>query len=145
MKILVDADACPVKNIIEKVARELNLQVVMFIDTNHVLESDYSKVEIIGAGKDAVDMALINCCLKDDIVISQDYGVAAMALAKGAKCLNQDGLVYNENNIDMLLFQRHESQKARRAGYRTSNHKKRSAEDDKSFESSLRKMCLLKP
>ena len=145
MKILVDADACPVKNIIEKVARELNLQVIMFIDTNHVLESDYSMVEIIGAGKDAVDMALINCCLKDDIVISQDYGVAAMALAKGAKCLNQDGLVYNENNIDMLLLQRHESQKARRAGYRTSNHKKRSTEDDRSFESSLRKMCLLKP
>ncbi len=51
-------------------------------DTNHVLSSDYSEIKIIGAGADAVDFALINLCHKGDIVVTQDYGVAAMTLEK---------------------------------------------------------------
>ena len=58
MKILVDADACPVKEIIEKVAKQKNIEVVMYIDSSHILSSDYSKIVTISKGRDAVDLAL---------------------------------------------------------------------------------------
>ena len=83
MQIFVDADACPVVGIVEKVAKEHNLPVTLLCDTNHVLSSDYSEVIVVEAGADAVDYKLISICHKGDIVISQDYGVAAMALGKG--------------------------------------------------------------
>ena len=83
MQILVDADACPVVSIVEIVAKEHNLPVTLLCDTNHVLSSDYSEVIVVEAGADAVDYKLISICHKGDIVISQDYGVAAMALGKG--------------------------------------------------------------
>ena len=83
MRVFVDADACPVVGIIEKVAKEYNVPVTLLCDTNHVLFSDYSEVIVVGAGADAVDYKLISICHKGDIVVSQDYGVAAMALGKG--------------------------------------------------------------
>ena len=83
MQIFVDADACPVIGIVEKVAKEHSIPVTLLCDTNHVLSSDYSEVIVVGAGADAVDYKLISICHKGDIVVSQDYGVAAMALGKG--------------------------------------------------------------
>ena len=91
MKIYIDADACPVTRIAEHVAREHNIPVVLLCDTNHVLTSDYSEIRVIGAGADAVDIALINMCRPGDIVVTQDYGVAALALGKGAKAIHQSG------------------------------------------------------
>ena len=84
MQILVDADACPVVVIVEKIAKENSVPVTLLCDMNHVLSSDYSEVVVVGAGADAVDYKLISICHKGDIVVSQDYGVAAMALGKGA-------------------------------------------------------------
>ena len=86
--IYVDADACPVVKQIETVAKSHNIPVTLFCDTNHVLKSAYSEVRIIGAGADAVDFALVNVCRAGDIVVTQDYGVAAMALARGACVIN---------------------------------------------------------
>ena len=83
-RILVDADACPVVRIVEEIARSHSVPVILLCDTNHLLSSDYSEVKVISAGRDAVDFALINLCRKEDIVVTQDYGVAAMALGKGA-------------------------------------------------------------
>ena len=82
MQIFVDADACPVVAIIEKIAKDNSVPVMLLCDTNHVLSSTYSKVVVVGAGADAVDYKLISICHKGDIVVSQDYGVAAMALGK---------------------------------------------------------------
>ncbi|MGE4284921.1 MAG: YaiI/YqxD family protein [Clostridia bacterium] len=141
MKILVDADACPVKNIVIKIARKLELRVLMFIDTSHFLNDGYSEVTMVDKGRDSVDIALINKTENNDIVITQDYGVAAMALAKGAYCINQNGLIYNSGNIDKLLFERHLSQKVRRSGGKTSNPKKRTKEDDEQFEKAFMQMC----
>ena len=62
MRVFVDADACPVVGIIEKVAREHNVPVTLLCDTNHVLSSDYSEVIVVGAGADAVDYKLIGIC-----------------------------------------------------------------------------------
>jgi uncharacterized protein YaiI (UPF0178 family) len=115
VKIYVDADACPVVGIVEQVARKNNIPVVLLCDTNHVLSSDYSEVKIIGAGADAVDFALINMCKKCDIVVTQDYGVAAMALGKGAYAIHQSGKWYTNDNIDRMLMERHLNKKSRRA------------------------------
>lgn len=142
MQILIDADACPVIKITEKTAREYQIPVTLLCDTNHILQSDYSTVKTIGAGADAVDFALINLCKKGDIVVTQDYGVAAMALGKGAYAIHQSGRRYTDENMDRLLMERHLSKKARRASAK--NHLKgpvkRSKEDDLVYEQSLRKL-----
>lgn len=139
VRIYVDADACPVVGIVEKLARKYKIPVTLLCDTNHVLESSYSEVKIIGAGADAVDYALIGLCHKGDIVVTQDYGVAAMALGKGAYAIHQSGKWYTEENIDRMLMERHLAKKARRAKKR--NHlkgpKKRRSEDDERFEISF--------
>jgi len=138
MKILVDADGCPVKNIVVKIAKEYKIPVTMFADTSHFIDDGYSKVVIVGKGYDSVDFALINNVNKGDIIITQDYGVATMALSKKAYAINQNGLVYTDENMDQLLFQRYLSQKIRRSGGKSINPKKRKKEDDQRFEKSLR-------
>ena len=141
MTIYIDADACPVTCIAERVAREKSIPVVLLCATNHVLKSDYSEVKIIGAGADAVDIALINLCRAGDVVITQDYGVAAMVLGKGARALHQSGRVYSDGNISGLLESRHIAKVQRR---KSKNHlkgpRKRTPEDDKRFEESLRRL-----
>ena len=102
MQIFVDADACPVVAIIEKIAKDNSVPVMLLCDTNHVLSSTYSKVVVVGAGADAVDYKLISICHKGDIVVSQDYGVAAMALGKGAYAIHQSGKWYTNDNIDQI-------------------------------------------
>lgn len=145
MRIYVDADACPVIPIVEQVAEKNNIAVTLLCDTNHVLDSDYSEVKIIGAGADAVDFALINLCRKNDIVVTQDYGVAAMALGKGAYAIHQSGKWYTDENIDQMLMERHLGKKARRASGK--NHlkgpKKRTGEDDVRFQRSFEKLVMI--
>lgn len=133
MKILVDADACPVKNEIEKIAKNYGISVYMFIDTSHILESGYSKIITVDKASDSVDIALINHTQSGDIVVTQDYGVAAMALGKRAYAINQNGLIYTTENIDRLLFERHIGKKVRRSGGRTGSIKKRTTDDDERF------------
>ena len=142
IKVLVDADACPVKDIIVRTAKELGLEVVMFADTSHILDDGYSRVVTVSQGRDAVDIALINQTRQGDIVVTQDYGVASMALGKQAYAINHNGLIYDTSNIDRLLMERFLSQKIRRAGGRTPNHKKRSNRDNLKFERAFRKLCI---
>lgn len=92
MQIFVDADACPVVGIVESIAEKYNIPTTLLCDTNHVLYSDYSEVIVVGAGADAVDYKLISICHKGDIVVSQDYGVAAMALIFLLRVLQQDSV-----------------------------------------------------
>lgn len=137
MRILVDADACPVKELIIKIARQRNIPVIMIMDTSHTWQSEYATVITVDKARDGVDLALINLSEKNDVVISQDYGVAALALGKGLRALNQNGVIYSSSNMDKLLFERHLGQKIRRGGGRTKNQRKRTREDDERFEQSL--------
>jgi len=139
MRILVDADACPVVKIIERTAKLYGVEVVLFCDTNHVLFSEYGSVRTVGAGADAVDFALTAECKKGDIVVTQDYGVAAMILSKGAYGLHQSGMRYTDENIDRLLAERHMAKKARmsRAKHHVKGPKKRTQEDDLRFHAAL--------
>lgn len=144
MKIFVDADACPVVRIVERVAKEHKVSVCLLCDTNHILQSDYSEVRTIGAGADAVDFALINMAARGDIVVTQDYGVAAMALGKGCYGIHQSGRLYTNENIDQLLMERHMAKAARRAS--SKNHlkgpRKRTREDDEHFEEAFQRLVL---
>ena len=88
MRVFVDADACPVVRIVEKIAEKYGVPVTLLCDTNHVLSSDYSEVIIVGAGADAVDFKLISLSHQGDIVVTQDYGVAVMALGKKAYAIH---------------------------------------------------------
>ena len=145
MQIFVDADACPVVRIVEEVAEKYRIDVTLLCDTNHILSSDYSEVIVVGAGADAVDYKLISICHKGDIVVSQDYGVAAMALGKGAYAIHQSGKWYTNDNIDQMLMERHLNKKARRSSHK--NHlkgpKKRTEEDDERFAQSFEKLVLV--
>ena len=123
MHIYVDADACPVIGIVERIAKSHNIAVTLLCDTNHYLTSNYSEVVYVGAGADAVDFA-------------------AMALSKGAYAIHQSGKWYTNENIDLMLMERHISKKARRAS--SKNHmkgpRKRSDKDDLNFEASFERL-----
>lgn len=142
MKIYVDADACPVTRIVEKLAKKYEIPCVLLCDTNHVLSSDYSEVVIVGAGADAVDFKLISLLSKGDICVSQDYGVAAMALGKSCYAIHQSGRWYTNENIDRMLMERHLAKKTRRSSKK--NHlkgpSKRTPEDDRRFEESFERL-----
>lgn len=140
MRIIVDADACPVKDIIERTAKKYSIDVVMFVDENHILYSDYSKIITVSQGKDAVDIALANNIKRGDIAVTQDYGVASLALGKGAFAIGMTGLIYDSDNIDRLMFERFlhgkiRNSKTHRA--KIKHIKKRSNEDDTRFEKNL--------
>ena len=141
MTIFIDADACPVTRIAERIAKQYNIPVTLLCDTNHVLTSDYSGIIVVGAGTDAVDLALINLCKQGDIVVTQDYGVAALALGKGVRAIHQSGRWYTDDNIDAMLMERHMAKKARRSA---KNHlkgpSKRTKEDDMRFAESFERM-----
>ena len=145
MQIFVDADACPVVSIVEAVAKKYRVAVTLLCDTNHVLYSDYSEVVVVGAGTDAVDYKLISICHKGDIVVSQDYGVAAMALGKGAYAIHQSGKWYTNENIDQMLMERHLNKKARRSSQKKhiKGPRKRTDADDERFFQSMEKMVLM--
>ena len=142
MKILVDADACPVVRIVENIAKKHSIPVILLCDTNHVLQSQYSEIKIIGAGMDAVDFALVGLCKKGDGVVTQDYGVAAMILGKGAYGIHQSGKWYTNENIDQMLMERHLAKKARRSSGK--NHlkgpAKRTEDDNTRFRESLERL-----
>lgn len=93
--------------------KKYEIAVIFLCDTNHVLSSGYSEVIIVRAG--AVDFKLISLCQKEDIVVTQDYGVAAMILGKGAYGIHQSGKWYMNENIDQMLMERHLTKKARNA------------------------------
>lgn len=137
MQILVDADACPVKEIIVRQAKKFHIPVTMLLDTSHEFRDGYSTVITVDKGKDSADIRLVNLVQPGDIVVTQDFGVAAMALGRGAKALNQNGMVYDDSNMDQLLFERHLGQKIRRAGGKAGKMHKRSKANDEAFENAL--------
>ncbi|MBC8584965.1 YaiI/YqxD family protein [Youxingia wuxianensis] len=140
MEIYVDADACPVKEIIVREAKKRKIPVTMVIDTSHELSDGYSRIITVDKARDSVDIKLINLVSPGDLVVTQDFGVAAMALGKRAAALNQNGLIYTSENMDRLLFERHIGQKVRRSGGKTGTMKKRTSKEDENFEISLKKL-----
>lgn len=137
MRILVDADACPVKQIIVRLAKKKKIPVTMLIDTSHELSDGYSTIITVDKQADSVDFALMSLLEREDIVVTQDYGLAAMVIGKGARAVNQNGLVFTDENMDKLLMERHIGGKIRRDGGRTKGPAKRTKDDDARFEAAF--------
>ncbi|MEF2900557.1 MAG: YaiI/YqxD family protein [Terrisporobacter sp.] len=143
MKILIDGDGCPVIDIAISVAKKFNIEVVIMCDTSHIFNKEGAKTMVFSKGADSVDFALINYLEKEDVVITQDYGLAAMAMNKASYVINQNGMIYNDENIDRLLYSRHISKKIRKSGGKTKGPKKRTKEDDINFEKTLNEILEL--
>lgn len=141
MKILIDADGCPVVDITIDVAKMFNIDVVIMCDTSHAFNKPGIETIVLSKGADSVDFALVNKVIKGDIIVTQDYGLAAMVLSKEGHPISQNGKTYTNENIDQLLFSRHISKKIRRSGGKTRGPKKRQKEDDILFEKNLIQLC----
>ncbi|RDY23355.1 YaiI/YqxD family protein [Romboutsia maritimum] len=137
MKILIDGDGCPVIDITIDVAKKFNIEVIIMCDTSHLIKKEGVEVIVISKGIDSVDFALLNKVNKGDVVVTQDYGLASMVLSKGGLAINQNGLIYNDNNIDQLLISRHISKQIRKSGGRTKGPKKRKVDNDIKFKENL--------
>lgn len=137
MRILIDADGCPVVDIAVRLAKKYNIECLILCDTSHVFNKDGATTLTFSKGADSVDYALVNRLHSGDIVITQDYGLAAMCLARRAVVLNQNGVEYTNSNIDALLLARHTAKKIRNSGKRIKGQAKRTKKQDKAFEVEL--------
>lgn len=140
MKILIDADGCPVVKQATQIAKESNIEVVIFCDTSHIINSDYAQIITVSKCADSVDFALVNEVKSDDIVVTQDYGLASMVLSKGGKAITQNGMIISDSNLELLLTSRYESKKARMSGAHLKGPKKRTAQNDEEFIKSFKSM-----
>ncbi len=140
MQVLIDADGCPVVGIAVSLCREFAAPCILLCDTAHELRRDGVTTLVFDKGADSVDFALVNRVSAGDIVITQDYGLASMCLAKNAHVLHQDGWAYTLDNIDALLFQRHAARQHRAAGGRIKGPGKRTANQDRAFSAALREL-----
>lgn len=137
MKIYIDADGCPVVRNTLKIARKFDVSCVIVCDTAHRIELDGAETIVVSQGADSVDFRLVNLISSGDIVVTQDYGLAAMCLGKKAIVLHQDGKQYSEENISGLLEFRAIGKKIRRSGGRTKGMPKRTSQQDADFEKAL--------
>lgn len=138
MKVLIDADACPVVDITVRECCIRKMTCLILCDTAHEIHRDGADTLIFDKGADSVDFAVANRVQPGDLVITQDYGLASMCLARGGRVLHQDGWEYTQWNIDALMFQRHESKKYRQAGGRIKGPSKRTGQQDAAFCSALK-------
>lgn len=141
MKILIDADGCPVVDITIRLCQKYALPCLLLCDTSHELFRNGAQTLVFDKGADSVDYALVNRVTCGDIVITQDYGLASMCLSRNARVLHQDGWEYTQDNIDALLQVRHDSRKYRAVGGRIKGIKKRTDSQDAAFQVALE--CLL--
>ncbi|GGN96707.1 YaiI/YqxD family protein [Saccharibacillus kuerlensis] len=141
MRILVDADACPVKDEIKAAAGKIGVPIIMVSSYDHVLRAEEGvEVVRVDRGKESADLYIVNHLRAGDLVVTQDYGLAALVLAKRAFALSERGVVYDAENIEFLLDRRHTSAKVRRGGGRTKGPKKFTAEDRAAFSEKCLKL-----
>lgn len=140
MDIFVDADGCPVVDIAIRVAQEKNINIIVVKNYAVQLHDDYAEIITVDVSRDSADYYIANRIKKGDILISQDHGLAAMCLARAAICLNQNGFIISNDNIDSMLNRRHLNQKLRREQKIYTKFKKRNPQADEDFEKALRRL-----
>lgn len=141
MRIYVDADACPVKEIIIEIGEKYSIPVYLVLSLSHYSPWE-KRVETILVDNipEAVDIAISNKVVKGDIVITQDYGLASVLISKGCTVLHHTGRKFTKDNIDELLFKRHLSSKVRRSGGKTKGPRALKEKDKNRFKISLEKV-----
>ncbi|MGI6269501.1 MAG: YaiI/YqxD family protein [Candidatus Howiella sp.] len=143
MRVLIDADGCPVVDITLQTCTAAGVECLILCDTAHELAREGARTITVSKGVDSVDFALVNLLQAGDVAVTQDYGLAAMCLAKGARALDQNGRIYDDRNIAALLEARHIAKKIRRAGGRLKGPAKRTSAQDENFRSALQNMLGL--
>lgn len=143
MKIFIDADACPVTDIAIAIGKKHNIPITIICDTAHEISREGCDTVIADKGADSADLILANKIKKGDIAVTQDYGLAALCLAKNAKAINQNGLIFTNENIEKLLYTRFVSKKIRQSGGRTKGPPKRKKEDDDAFSQAFEKLIII--
>ena len=139
-KLYIDADGCPVINQALNAASKSHVDAFLICDTAHVFSRRGAATVTVDKGDDSADFAIVERLKAGDLVITQDYGLAAMCLAKGAKVIDQNGMRYTADNIDGLLAQRAEAARIRRGGGRMRGPAKRTAEQNEAFITAFREM-----
>ena len=137
MKLWIDADACPVVNEAIGVAKNHHIEVTLVCDDAHVMQREGAQTITVLRGADSADLKLVNLLSRGDAVVTQDYGLAALCLARGAKVLDPNGRRYTNDNIDSLLGIRHVAAKVRRGGGRMKGPPKREKWQDEQFVQAL--------
>ena len=142
MKIIVDADACSksVFSICMKVGHQYGIQVWTVASFHHSIDSDHHIM--VGNDPQEADIKIINLTEEKDIVVTQDWGLAAVVLGKGARCLSPAGKEFSPDKIEFLLEEREVKNKIRRRGGRTKGPKKRASEEDRRFEACLKRVLF---
>lgn len=137
MIVYVDADACPVKDIIVDECKKRFIKVTMVMDYCHEYNDGYSNVLTVDKGSDSADFKITNSINKGDLCITQDIGLCSMILARGAYCMHINGFEINSFNIDELLFKRHINKELRRANKKGTKFNKRTSENDNNFRDAI--------
>jgi uncharacterized protein YaiI (UPF0178 family) len=143
MKIYVDADACPVKDIVISEGTKEKIPVILVTSFSHFSSAEQpSGVETIyvDSGADAADYRIMKLVERGDIIVTQDYGLASLGLAKGCTVLHHKGFTYTNENIDQLLQTRYFSAMARKSGKRTKGPKPFTSEDRDNFKLLFKKV-----
>ncbi len=140
MKIIVDADACPrsVMKICMEKWNKYGIPIWTVANYNHNIKSEHHVV--VGNNPQEADLKVVNLTQNGDIVITQDWGLAAIVLARGALALSPSGRVYRSETMDFLLEEREIKSKLRRSGGRTKGPRKRSPTDDQHFAVKLEEL-----
>lgn len=144
MKVIIDADACP-RNVLEvcrRLGRTVNVPVWTVASFHHQIQSD--RHIVVGDASEEVDLAIANAVREGDIVVTQDWGLAALVLGRRARALSPDGRIYRSENISFLLEERALKSRFRRAGGRTRGPRKRTDADDRRFEAALSRLLDFK-
>jgi len=140
MKVLIDADGCPVVNITVSISKKYGLDVLIIKNHSHVIHNDYATVITVDKSMDSADFYIVNHASEGDIIVTQDYGLAAMGLSKKAICITQNGMIISNYNIDDLMERRHMNKEIRRKHKKYTKFKKRDSEADEKFRQSFTRL-----
>lgn len=142
MRILVDGDACPDINHIKELAQNYLVEMIVYVDWAHERDDDYYQTVICDIGSDSVDNAILNDVQKDDLVITQDYGLASLVLVREGRVMHPSGKRIRQENIDNLLMQRYVGSVNRRKHKHTKGPKKRTNKDRDNFLGQIEKLII---
>ncbi|MCR8641966.1 YaiI/YqxD family protein [Paenibacillus sp. N1-5-1-14] len=144
-RVIVDADSCPVKHEIIAAGQANSVPVVLVASFDHVLKEAGDHVSIVQVDRSdqSADLYIANHIKRGDILVSGDFGLAAMALGKGAYAMSVRGQQYTNENIDYLLDRRHAQMKMRRSGKHSKGPKPFTDEDRKNFLQSLTRLLQI--
>ena len=132
MRILIDGDACPNRKEVIDIAKHYHIEVIVFVDYAHMLNDDCQIIQC-DVGRDSVDMMIVNSAQSQDLVITQDYGLASLLLMKNVKILHVSGKMITHENIDELLTSRYLSAMQRKQNKHLKGPSKRTKEVENDF------------